>query len=125
MAKPTLTSAAATIIMKKTKICALVAIEALKAFTPAMCIFENATSNKFTEFSISSMHIKTMIELRLVSAPIMPMQNKAIDKNRYHLISIIYNFTYRPIPAVLEAGAIEKISLIFFTSIPLKISTAL
>ena len=89
IASPTLTSAAATIMMKKTNICALVAIEALKAFTPAMCILENAISNKFTEFSISSMHIKTMIELRLVNAPIMPMQNKATDKNMYHLISII------------------------------------
>ena len=89
IANPTLTSAAATIIIKKTKICALVAIEALKAFTPVMCILENAINSKFTEFSISSMHIKTMIELRLVSAPMIPMQNKAIDKNIYHLISII------------------------------------
>ena len=54
-----------------------------------MCIFENATNNKFTEFSINSMHIKTIIEFRRVSAPIMPMQNNAKDKNIYHLISMI------------------------------------
>jgi len=54
-----------------------------------MCIFENATNSKFTEFNINSMHIKTMIELRLVSAPTMPMQNNANDKNIYHLISMI------------------------------------
>ncbi len=89
IASPTLTSAAATIMMKKTKICALVAIEALKAFTPARCIFENAINSKFTELSINSMHMKTMIELRRVNAPIIPMQKRAKDKNRYHLISII------------------------------------
>ena len=89
IARPTLTSAAATIIIKKTNICALDAIEKLNAFMPAICILEKATSIKFTEFSINSMHIKTMIELRLVSAPMIPMQNNASDKNIYHLISMI------------------------------------
>jgi hypothetical protein len=65
------------------------------------------------------------MELRLVSTPTMPIQNKATDKNMYQLISMFYNFTYNPIPDVLEAGAIEKISFIFFAAIPLKISTAL
>lgn len=88
IARPTLTSAAATIIIKKTKICALVAIVPAKAFGTARCIFENAINNRFTEFSINSMHIKTMIEFRLVSAPITPMQNRITDKNIYHLISI-------------------------------------
>ena len=89
IASPTLTSAAATIIIKKTKIWALVAMEAPKAFTPAICIFENAINNKLTEFNISSIHMKTTIELRLVNAPIIPIQNNATDKNIYHLISII------------------------------------
>lgn len=88
IASPTLTSAAATIMMKKTKIWALVAIVAPNAFTGARCIFEKAISKRFTEFSINSMHMKTMIELRLVSAPIIPMQNKINDKKMYHLISI-------------------------------------
>lgn len=88
IANPTLTSAAATIIIKKTKICALLAIDGPNAFALAKCIFEKATNNKFTEFNISSMHINTMIELRLVRAPITPIQNKATDKNIYHLISI-------------------------------------
>ena len=89
IANPTLTSAAATIIMKKTKICALEAIVVPNAFTGTRCILENATSKRFTEFNISSMHMKTMIEFLLVNAPIMPMQNKVKDKNMYHLISII------------------------------------
>lgn len=93
MANPTLTSAAATIIIKKTKICALVAIAGPKALTGVRCIFEKATSNKFTEFSINSIHIKTMIELRLVSAPIIPIQNKTNDKKIYHLISITCCFS--------------------------------
>ena len=75
--------------IKKTKICALVAIVVPKALAPARCIFENATNSRLTELSINSIHIKTIIELRLVSAPIMPMQNNANDKNKYHLISII------------------------------------
>lgn len=88
IARPTLTSAAATIITKNTKTCALVAIEYPKALVPARCIFENATNSKLTELSINSIHIKTMIELRRVSAPMTPIKNKANDKNKYHLISI-------------------------------------
>ena len=90
IANPTLTSAAATIIMKKTKICALVAIVPEKAFREAKCILENATNKRLTEFSINSMHIKTIIEFRRVSAPIIPIQNSANDKNMYHFISIIF-----------------------------------
>lgn len=88
IAKPTLTSAAATIIIKNTKICALVAIVAPKALGAARCIFEKAINKRFTEFSINSMHINTMIELRLVSAPITPIQKRTNDKKMYHLISI-------------------------------------
>ena len=89
IASPTLTSAAATIIIKKTKIWALVATDGSITPTSAMCILENATNNKLTELSINSMHIKTIIELRLVSAPIMPMQNNATDKNIYAPVSIL------------------------------------
>jgi hypothetical protein len=81
IANPTLTSAAATIIIKNTKICAPEAIDAPYALADAMCIFENAINNRFTELSMSSMHIKTTIELRRVSAPIIPIQNNATDKN--------------------------------------------
>ena len=90
IANPILTSAAATIIIKKTKIWALVAIVPAKAFKEAKCILENATNKRLTEFNINSIHIKTMIEFRRVSAPIIPIQNKANDKNMYHLISIIF-----------------------------------
>lgn len=88
MANPTLTSAAATIMMKNTKIWALLAIVVPNAFTGARCIFENAISKRFTEFNINSMHMKTMMELRRVSAPMIPMQKRINDKNMYHFISI-------------------------------------
>ena len=90
IANPILTSAAATIIIKKTKTCALVAIVPAKAFKEAKCILENATNKRLTEFNINSMHIKTIIEFLLVSAPIIPIQNNVNDKNMYHLISIIF-----------------------------------
>ena len=125
IARPTLTSAAATTIIKKTNNWASVANAGNFAAAPLKCIFENATNKRFTEFNISSMHINTMMALRLVNAPMTPIQNNATAKNIYHLISISYNFTYRPIPIVFDAGFIEKISLIFFAAIPLNISTAL
>ena len=81
IASPTLTSAAATIIIKNTKICEPEAKDPLNVLPADMCIFENAINSKFTELSISSMHIKTMIELRRVSAPMIPIQNNATDKN--------------------------------------------
>lgn len=81
IANPTLTSAAATIMIKNTKICAPEAIAPLNAFADAMCILENAINKRFTELSMSSMHINTMMELRRVSAPIIPIQNNATDKN--------------------------------------------
>lgn len=81
IANPTLTSAAATIIIKNTKIWAPEAIDPPKELAPAICIFENAINKRFTELSISSIHIKTIIELRRVSAPMMPIQNNATDKN--------------------------------------------
>lgn len=108
IASPTLTSAAATIMMKKTKICALVAIVAPNAFTGARCIFEKAISKRFTEFSINSMHIKTIIELRLVRAPIIPIQNKINDKNMYHLISITTILHTNQFLQYLMQGVLKK-----------------
>lgn len=80
MANPTLTSAAATTMMKKTKICASLAYVA-EAFTASLaaCIFENATNNKFTALSMSSMHMKTMMALRLTKTPIIPMVNNVSE----------------------------------------------
>lgn len=104
IASPTLTSAAATIIIKKTNIWAFVATDGSRAPAPAMCILEKATNNKFTELSISSIHIKTMIELRLVSAPTMPMQNNATDKIMYHFISmLIILHTVQRLPYLMQA----------------------
>jgi hypothetical protein len=76
----------------------------------AACIFENATINKFTALSISSMHMNTMMALRRTSTPIIPMVNNVSDNAMYALMSIIYNFTYKPTPLFGEAGCIEKIS---------------
>ena len=77
IAKPTLTSAAATTIIKKTNNCASVpAVTAALLRPSVICILENATSNKLTELSISSIHIKIIIALRRVKTPVTPMQNK-------------------------------------------------
>ncbi len=81
MDKPTLTSAAATIIIKKTKICASLAnVGDALAATLIECMFENATNNKFTALSISSTHIKTTMALRRLITPAMPMQKRVRDK---------------------------------------------
>ena len=93
IASPTLTSAAATTIIKNTKTCASLTTDGfICATADAACIFENATINKLTAFSINSMHINMMIELRRVSTPTIPVQNKATAKPMYHLISIIPAF---------------------------------
>ena len=80
IANPTVTSAAATTITKKTNICASIAADGLKAVVAMLCIFENATNNKFTAFNINSMHMKIMIALRRVNTPIIPMLNNAIAR---------------------------------------------
>ena len=83
MASPTLTSAAATTMIKKTNNCPSMPVPTgTPPGTAAGCgIFENATSNRFTAFSISSMHIKTMIALRRVNTPTTPIQNRAMERN--------------------------------------------
>lgn len=82
IASPTLTSAAATTIIKNTNNCASTPLAAIA--WPATCVaggvFENATNKRFTELSISSIHIKIMMALRRVSTPVTPIQNK-IDDN--------------------------------------------
>ena len=72
IAKPTATSAAATTIIKNTNIWA----------DASTYIFEKATNNKFTAFSISSMHMKMIMALRRIKVPMIPMQNKAMLKNK-------------------------------------------
>lgn len=80
IAKPTLTSAAATTIIKNTNNCASVAKAGVLPTALFMCIFEKATSSRFTELSINSMHIKIMIAFLLVRAPMMPIQKRITDR---------------------------------------------
>ena len=80
IAKPTLTSAAATTIIKKTNNCASVANAGILAATLFRCIFEKATNKRLTELSISSMHMKMIIAFLLVKAPMMPIQKRMTDK---------------------------------------------
>ena len=95
----------------------------------AECIFEKATSKRLTAFNIISIHMNTMIALRRINTPMIPMVNNVSDNAMYAVISIIYNFAKMPTPKVDEAGAIENMSFIlsftFCLTIPLKISTAL
>ena len=69
-ARPTATSAAATVMMKKTKIC------------PFMAAYwrEKATKARLAAFSISSMDMKTTMALRRISTPSAPMMNKIADR---------------------------------------------
>ena len=132
IASPTLTSAAATTIIKNTKICASLTTLGLDcATTDAACIFENATSNKFTAFSINSIHIKMMMEFRRVSTPTIPVQNNATAKPMYHLISILISsliksnytnytnfFVWRLIRVISLIRVIKIISLFYLTPPP-------
>jgi NO-binding membrane sensor protein with MHYT domain len=45
-------------------------------------IFEKETSSKLTALSISSMHMKMMIALRLINAPITPIENNRRLRNK-------------------------------------------
>ncbi len=69
--RPTETSAAATTMMKKTNSWASVP-EAEAGFS-WWCILENATKSKFTEFNISSTHIKITMAFRRIVTPKTPM----------------------------------------------------
>jgi hypothetical protein len=93
MAKPTLTSAAATTMMKNTNIWASLA-KVGDAFAAALatCIFEKATSKRFTAFSINSTHMNTMMAFLRTSTPMMPMLNNVSDNTMYAFIFIKFNF---------------------------------
>ena len=69
---PILTSAAATTMIKKTKIWA----------SELLCILLKVTISRFTAFSINSIHIRIMIAFRRINTPMTPIQNKARLKNR-------------------------------------------
>ncbi len=72
MASPIAASAAATVMMKKTKI--------MPSIEPSM--FPAAMKVRLTPFSISSMHMKTMIAFRLVMTPMAPMVKSAPRRAR-------------------------------------------
>lgn len=72
IAKPIAASAAATVIIKNTNIWPLILPKNE----------ENATNTKFTEFSINSIHMKTIIALRLIKTPITPMENSKSARSK-------------------------------------------
>src|SRR5438045_1729402 len=72
MASPTAASAAATTITKKTKIWPLNACQCAA----------NATNDKFTPLSISSMDMKMVMMLRLIRKPVTPQANSMPLKTR-------------------------------------------
>ena len=69
-ARPTATSAAATAMTKKTKICQLNDLSTLL----------NATMARFAAFNINSMDMKMISALRRIKTPVTPMVNKIADK---------------------------------------------
>ena len=68
IANPTATSAAATTMMKKTKICPF----------PSPLYDEKAASRRLTEFSINSTHPKIMMAFFRINTPKTPKQNKTV-----------------------------------------------
>ena len=66
IAKPTATSAAATTMIKKTRICPF----------PSPLYDEKAASKRFTELSINSTHPKMMMAFLRIKTPKTPRQNK-------------------------------------------------
>jgi uncharacterized protein YceH (UPF0502 family) len=81
IASPIAASAAATVIMKNTNICPF--------RLPKKD--EKVTNTKFTELSISSMHIKTTIAFLLIRTPTTPVENNRSAKMRKKFISIYKN----------------------------------
>src|SRR5215467_6033018 len=71
MARPTAASAAATVITKNTN-----------TWPAAPYACANAMNVRFTAFSISSTHMKTMIAFRRMSTPKTPITNSTAEKNR-------------------------------------------
>ena len=70
MANPTLTSAAATTIIKKTNICPLTSPRKE----------EKATNERLIEFNINSIDIKIIIAFLLTRTPTTPIQNNTVLK---------------------------------------------
>lgn len=66
IAKPMAASAAATVIMKNTKICPFIVPRNV----------ENVINTRFTEFNMSSILMKTIIAFLRINTPITPMENK-------------------------------------------------
>jgi len=58
----------------------LIPASGFPATNACQCIFENATNNKFTEFNISSIHMKTIMAFLRVNTPATPMQNNVTDR---------------------------------------------
>ncbi len=114
IARPTLTSAAATIMIKNTNICASLA-NVGDAFAAALaaCMLENATIKRFTAFSISSTHMKTMIAFLRISTPAIPMVNNVSDNAMYALISIIIISRRHRFPCWTMPLRLKKYLLLF------------
>jgi len=72
IARPTTTSAAATIITKKAPTCP----------SREPCTWEKVTKAKFAALSINSTDIKATKALRLVRKPTMPIANKIAESTR-------------------------------------------
>ena len=81
MASPIAASAAATVIMKKTNIWPF----KLPKYE------EKETNTRFTELSINSMHIKTMIAFLLIRTPITPMEKSKNARTKKKLMLIYKN----------------------------------
>lgn len=113
IANPTATSAAATTMMKNTKICPL----------PSPLYAENAANSRFTEFNINSTHPKMMMAFFLRSTPKTPKQNNTLLKTikcskgtlciKVFAVSIFYKSlfpinTAPTIPAKISTEAISN-----------------
>lgn len=72
MASPTATSAAATAMMKNTKICP----------DGSDLYDEKAANNKLTELSINSTDMKIIMAFRRVNTPMIPIQKRAVLNQR-------------------------------------------
>jgi hypothetical protein len=73
MANPTTASAAATTITKNTK----------TDPSTLLCILEKVTKERFTAFSIISIHINTTMAFLRVRTPIRPIEKIAALTKRY------------------------------------------
>ncbi len=82
IASPTAASAAATVIMKKTKIWPSIEFSCR----------ENVINARFTAFSINSIHIKITMAFLLIKTPTAPIENRMPDNIKYQVNGIIIPF---------------------------------